>query len=363
MGRLKKRIALMGDTHWGVRNDHPAFLDNMRKSSEWMLQTLRQQYADVNDIIHLGDLYDRRKYVNFQTAELCHKHFLQPVSHDYRLHIITGNHDVYYKDTYEVNALKTLVANRYPTIRSYSTATDVTIQGTSILLVPWICEANKQHTQNMIDNTCAQIMMGHLELTGFEMYKNVIMQHGDDPNVYSKFQGVYSGHFHRKSTKGNINYIGAFGEYTWSDHDCPRGFSILDLDTLELEFVKNPFSMFRLCKYDDTNYKPGMLKNLDFSKYADSYVKVVVVTRNDPFVFDMFMDKLYAVNPIDVSIVEVVSTFVDNAEDEVIDEAQDTPSILDGYISGLTLPIETDRMKKYMRSIYKEAITINEDLK
>lgn len=357
------RVALVGDLHWGVRNDHPMFLENMKRSTSWMLQTLRQQYADVNHIFVLGDLYDRRKYVNFQTAEYCHESFLRPASWDWVVHIITGNHDVYYKDSHEVNALRTLVSARYPTIKTYSTATDVTVQGTNILLLPWICDSNRQQTQNAIDNSRSSILMGHLELSGFEMYKNVLMQHGEDPNIYNKFKGVYSGHYHRKSTKGNINYIGALGEYTWSDYDCPRGFSILDLDTLNLEFIENPCRMFRQIKYDDTNYKAGILKNIDFSEYTNSYVKVIVATRNDPFVFDMFMDKLYAANPIDISIIEDVSSIIDTAEDDVIDEAQDTPSILDGYISGLKLQVDNDRMKDYMREIYKDAIAINEEIK
>ena len=92
-------------------------------------------------------------------------------------------------------------------------------------------------------------------------------------------------------------------------------------------------------------------------------MKVIVATRNDPFVFDMFMDKLYAANPIDISIIEDVSSIIDTAEDDVIDEAQDTPSILDGYISGLKLQVDNDRMKDYMREIYKDAIAINEEIK
>jgi transcriptional regulator len=70
------------------------------------------------------------------------------------------------------------------------------------------------------------------------------------------------------------------------------------------------------------------------------------------------MDKLYQAQVADISIVEDVNSFIDNNADELVDEAQDTLTILDNFISGLTLPVENDRMKHYMREIYAEALSL-----
>jgi hypothetical protein len=86
------------------------------------------------------------------------------------------------------------------------------------------------------------------------------------------------------------------------------------------------------------------INETDYSKYADSYVKVVCVNKTNPYAFDMLLDKLYKVNPLDISIVEDISAFVDNEEDKDVDESEDTPTIYK-YIDGLTLDVDNDKMK------------------
>jgi chromosomal replication initiation ATPase DnaA len=82
------------------------------------------------------------------------------------------------------------------------------------------------------------------------------------------------------------------------------------------------------------------------------------VNKTNPYAFDMLLDKLYKEQPADISIVEDVNSFIDNNVDDLVDEAQDTITILDNYIQGLTLPIESDKMKHYMREIYAEALSL-----
>lgn len=346
------KIALLTDTHYGVRNDNPVILENMKRSMRFFFDECNKR--DIDEIVHLGDLFDRRKYLNFVTANVCRESFLKHAGNNFRTHVIAGNHDEYYKDSHEINSLREIVSGKYSTMSTYTVATEVKIGGLKALLVPWITDTNREETMRMIAKSDARVVMGHLELAGFEMYRNIIKEHGDDPNIYSKFEAVYTGHFHEKSSIKNVHYIGAFGEYVWSDFGCPRGFSILDTVTLDLEFVQNPFTLFAQIKYDDTNGVP----DIDYDSYRDKYVKVIVANRNDTFAFDAAMDKLIDAHPVDVSIIEDIDSFIDTDPDAVIDEAQDTPTILNTYISGLTLPVDNTRMQNYMRDVYKEAITM-----
>ena len=65
---------------------------------------------NINHIIHLGDLFDRRKYLNFLTSKVCRDTFLLPIEGmEIETHILAGNHDRYYKDTYLVNSLDEIV--------------------------------------------------------------------------------------------------------------------------------------------------------------------------------------------------------------------------------------------------------------
>ena len=353
------KIALICDTHYGVRNDSPVFHAYFEKSMEHFFSVLEEK--NINRIIHLGDLFDRRKYLSYLTSKVCRDTFLIPIEGmEIETHIIAGNHDRYYKDVCFVNALDEVVTGRYKTITTYNFPQVINIDGLDILLVPWIDQSNAQMTYDLIKSTKAEIVMGHLEMKGFEQLKGNISTHGDDVDVYSKFDLVFSGHYHHKSSKGNIHYLGAFGEYTWSDYNDPRGFTIFDTSTREFEFIQNPYTMFKMMAYDDVK-EPNIIEKIngtDYSKYKDTYVKVLCVNRNNAYAFDLLMDKLYKANPIDISVVEDISSFTEIDKDSEIDESQDTPTILDSYINGLTLPVNNDNMKKFMRDVYTEALSV-----
>ena len=254
------KIALVTDTHAGVRNDNPAFQSYQKKCWKWFFDYLDEH--EIKHVIHLGDIYDRRKYVNFMSAKRLREDFLEPLEErNIECHIIVGNHDMYYKDTHEVNALDEVVAGRYNCIRIHSVPDIVSIDGLDIQLMPWITDSNRAQAIEAINKPKAPILMGHLELNGFQMFRGAISDHGMDRDAFNKFDSVYSGHYHHRSTIGNITYIGALGEYTWSDYDDPRGFTILDTDTRETTFLRNPYRMFRLAKYDDVS-NPNIIEKI-----------------------------------------------------------------------------------------------------
>jgi DNA repair exonuclease SbcCD nuclease subunit len=336
-----------------VRNDSPVFHEYFKRSLKYFFEVLETE--KIETVIHLGDLYDRRKYINFLTSKVCREEFLDRLNDKgIQTYIICGNHDVYYKDTLDVNSLRETIGNRYDFIWIYDQPISMTFDGTEIQLLPWICDANKEHAYETIRTTKAEILMGHLELNGFEMFRGIMSDHGLDRKTFDKFDMVMSGHYHHKSTVGNIHYLGAFAEYSWSDWNDPRGFHVFDTKTRALEFYRNPESIFSMFTWDDSKEQ----KELDYASYANKYVKVVCINRNDPYLFDTMLDKLYKAGPVDISIVEDMSSFTDNEEDSAVDESQDTSAILSNYIDGLTLPVNNDRMKEYMKEIYQEALSV-----
>ena len=348
------KVAIITDTHLGIRNDSLFFLDYFKKSfEEFFFPYLKEN--NIRHILHLGDLVDRRKYINFLTAKHLRNDFLDKLD-GIETHIIMGNHDVYYKNTNQVNALHELVDGKYD-VNIYDTATEVNIAGADILLLPWICPENYEESVNAIKNSKSEICMGHLEINGCEMLRGHLCDHGLDHKLFAKFDIVCSGHFHHRSNRDNIRYLGAFCEHTWSDYNDPRGFTVFDTETRELEFIQNPYRMFHMIGYDDEKSSDifKTINETDYSYLKDSYVKVVCKNKTNPFAFDQLIDKLYEASPADIVVLEDAANF-ELDDEEIVDETQDTPTLLRNYISGLTLPVECDKVQRYVSQIYTEAL-------
>ena len=347
------KIALITDTHWGVRNDNSAFLDNNKK----FLDDIFFPYLDthgIDTVIHLGDLVDRRKYLNINTAKRLREDFISPLHRrEIRPHLIIGNHDTYFKNTNSVNSIREIYGNDF---RIFESAKEIVFDGVPILFIPWICDDNRDETLRIISTTNAQICMGHLELAGFEMYRGSPVSHGDDRGLFGRFDMVLSGHYHHRSSAGNIHYLGSHAEFTWSDYDDPKGFHILDTETRELAFIENPFKMFRKMWYNDKDVTTEDLLDRDFSKYAGAYVKLIVQGKDNPFAFDLFTTKLYEANPIEVVIVEDHRNMDTIDENDLLNEAEDTLTILSKYIGTLETSVDTKELDNLMHSLYNEAM-------
>lgn len=351
------KIALITDTHWGVRNDNVSFMDNSYR----FLCNIFYPYIDkhgIDTVIHLGDLVDRRKYINYNTANRLRIDFLQEL-HERKtnVHFIAGNHDTYFKNTNELNALRELVDGHYDTFKIYDRhATEVYFDGTPILFIPWICDDNRNQILEKIKNAKSNLAMGHLELAGFEMYRGSMVSHGDDRSLFLHFDMVFSGHYHHRSSDGSIFYLGSHGEFTWSDYDDPRGFHVFDTETRELTFIENTYKMFNKVWYNDNTQQK--LEDIDFSSYKNQYIKVIVTNKNDPYTFDKFIDALEKANPLDVQVVEDHLN-LDIEDDSIINEAESTLDIFKKYIDSIeSTNVDKNKLNKKINELYHEALNI-----
>ena len=352
------KIALITDTHWGVRNDNIAFMDNSKK----FLDGVFFPYLDANNIrtvVHLGDLVDRRKYINIRTANRLRQDFLEPLSNrGYDVHIIAGNHDTYFKNTNSVNALQELVVGKYDFKVHDQLPREWEFDGTYVLMLPWICDENRQLCLDKIRSTPAQIVMGHLELAGFEMHRGSIVSHGDDRHIFDRFDMVLSGHYHHRSSDGSIHYLGSHAEFTWSDYDDRKGFHILDTETRNLTFIENPYTIFDKFWYDDTSILTPS-EGWDMSHYAGKIVKVIVKNKTDPYFFDRCIEAFEKAGVLEMQIVEDHLNLGVAEDEDIVNEAESTVNIFKKYIDQVNAPnLNKDKLEKTIVELYNEAIAI-----
>jgi DNA repair exonuclease SbcCD nuclease subunit len=339
-----------------MRNDSLHFHNYYKRFyQETLFPTLKEM--GVTRIVQLGDLFDRRKYVNYNTLYLSKNYFFDSLeSNGIELVTLVGNHDIFFKNTLKVNSIE-LTLREYDNIHVVTYPETMTFDGVDVDLIPWICEENEQEVMAFILNSNSQICMGHFELAGFEMDRGNICHEGMDRSVLAKYDVVLSGHFHHKSSSGNIHYVGTPGEMTWSDYNDKRGFHIFDTETRELTFIENPFKMFHKVVYNDDHETLDTVKSKNFSKYTNTIVKVIVAKKVDPYLFEVFMDKVYKSQPHDVSVVEDFTDYTQISDEDVIDQADDTMTTLSKYVDSLQIDLDKERLKTYMREVYVEAHT------
>lgn len=350
------RIALITDTHWGVRGDQEPFLDNNKRFLDKVFLPYLEENG-ITTIVHLGDMVDRRKYVNYNTANRLRLDFLEPLR-KYDCHFIVGNHDCHFRSSNRINSMSELIEGKYDNIKVYADPTEVEFDGIKVLMIPWINNENRKATFDLIGSTKAQIAMGHLELMGFEMYRGSIMAHGDDPKLFSKFDIVLSGHYHHKSDNGRVFYLGSHAEFTWSDFEDDKGFHVFDTDTRELTFIKNPFGMFTKVWYNDADTTLTSIVQGDYSIYLNKIVKVIVTEKTNPHWFDIFTGKIEAAGAIDVNIVDDHLNLNLEDDNDIVNEAESTLDIFKKFISGNDLGVDKAPLEGLINSLYAEAMTI-----
>ncbi len=351
------KVALVTDLHFGARNDNLKVAAHQKKFYDEVFFPYLKEH-NIKEVIDLGDTFDRRRYISFTSLKAAKAMFFDPLKENgIKTHMIVGNHDAVYKNTIELNSIY-LLLQEYDNVIEYEKPTDVQIGGCDILMLPWICAGNQQETMLAIEHTKAQIVMSHLELKGFEFMRGHIMHDGMDHKVFDKFDMVCSGHYHHKSTEGNINYLGCPYEMTWQDYQDEKGFHVFDTETRELTRVANPYNMFYKLWYDDQEMDFDDIAKIDFDQYKDSFVKVIIKNKTNPYLFDSYIERLEKNELINLQIVEDHLNLDLEDTDDIINEAEDTVTILDKYVDGLEISADKDKVKTLMRELYNEALSI-----
>ena len=312
---------------------------------------------DIKNIIHLGDYYEHRRYINFKALNSNRKVFLEKLR-DYgiTMDIIPGNHDTYYKNTNELNSLKELLGHYMNEVNIVMKPKVMEYGSLKVALVPWIAPDVEKETYEFLENCGADVIGGHFELEGFDMLRGIPCTHGMKTDILERFELAVSGHFHTKSQQGNIHYLGSQMEFFWSDAHDPKYFHVLDTEARELTPVRNPVTLFEKITYDDSQNEDQYLEmNLD---HLDrKFVKVVVVNKTNSFTFDRFLDRIQSRSIHELKIAENFSEFIgENVEDENI-SAEDTESLLRTYIESVETSLDKNRIQTQVHELMIEAQT------
>ena len=338
------KVALITDTHFGARKGSELFHNYF---AEFYNGTFFQylDHHNIKSVVHLGDCFDVRKSIDYFSLDWAKTNFFNPLrERGIHLHLIVGNHDIFYKQSLSLNAPRLNLAE-YDNISIYDSPREVSIHDRLCFMVPWVCEDNAEEFTNQLGSTSAGLCMGHLELAGFYANKDYKCEHGTDPDHFHKFDRVYSGHFHKRSSKGNITYLGNPYQMFWNDEGETRGFHVLDMDTDELEFIPNPISMFH-----KIYCSPGKLINP--TNYSKTFIKLIVEDGFTPIQTSNLVDSLYNEGCHDVKVIENINLEV---QEDIDVDAEDTLTTLTNFVNAMDDGLNKNNIMDIFKSLYIEA--------
>ena len=343
------KIALITDQHLDGRKGNLAFWNYFQKFyDDVFFPTLEKE--GINTVFDLGDTFDNRKSMDFNTFHRVRENYFERLK-PYNVHMLLGNHCTYYKNTNRINSPE-LLLEQYDNITIYSEPKHLKLGSKKFLMLPWINKENSCDVFKLLETSEADICCGHLELTGFEVTPGMKMDHGMDPQLFHRFKRVWSGHYHHKSKKGNVQYLGNPYQMYWNDYKDRRGFHIYDTESDKLKFVPNPYEIFEKIFYDDTSVD---YNKQDVSDYKDKYIKIVVNEKRDYQMFETLVDRLYNVGVHDVKIVE---TLVEEDTADIDVSTKDTLTLLNEYIDEVEMSVDKSDLKNLMRTLYIESCEV-----
>ena len=346
------KICILNDTHCGTRNSSEIFLNN---ADDFYRETLFPYLLEHNikHIVHLGDYFDNRKFINFKALNRNRHSFLDKLrEYGITMDIIPGNHDVFYKNTNDLNSLKELLGHYMNEVNIVMKPTVMDFDGFKFGLLPWITPENKDESMDFIANCKCDWLGAHLELGGFDMMRGIQNHGGMDHKIFSRFERVLSGHYHTKSTQDNITYLGTQLELFWSDAHDPKFFHVLDTATRELTPVQNNHTVFKKIVYNDTETD---YNNYNVSECDNKFVKIVVITKKDLYTFDRFVDRIQDRPIYELKIAENFDEFLGTNVDTGDISIEDTGELLASYIDATDTVLDKEKLKTKMSNLLIEA--------
>lgn len=343
------KLIFLNDTHFGVRGSSQIFEEHILKFFDHVIQYCIDN--DIKRIHHLGDFLDRRKEVNFRTLYSVKGVLKKMEDAGIDFYVVHGNHDSFYKNTGEINSVD-LLFREFSNVKVFNEPTEVDIGSERQLLVPWISTDYEEEWKKIIKKSRAETCAGHFEFRGFQFMPGVITEDGDDPNYVSSFRDVFSGHYHSKSSNGNIHYLGTQYDLTWSDYGEKKYFHVYDSEAGELTPIEYDEKIFVKLVFTDEITKKDIDED-DMKRLKGKIIKIIVKSKKNQTLFDYFLDKIYEANPHDVAVIDEMTDFTEPTKQIII--ANSTFDIIKDYVTEVKMDdIDNNKLLNMINKIYSE---------
>ena len=339
---LSDKIALMGDLHLGVNKNNDRFYHICDEWVDWFLDELKNY--DIKDIFVLGDWFHYRDEISVNTLDYS-ANLIEKLTKNHYLHILTGNHDCYLRDTSEIHSLRSYVG--WDKVYIYDKPCQVFFKssGKSVTVIPW--GVNPSDVRKKGD-----YIFGHFEINNFKMNNFKVCKDGiESKSLVTDKAKVYTGHFHKYQTiqyknGGEITYVGSPYQHDFNDVGCVNGFHVLDTINDTCVMIENEISprFFYL-------YLSNLKEDCKKENIENNFVRIKVdIEIKNANVMDKIIMAVQKMNPLDIEVDDR-----DHLPDYVIDDNIDLESFtieesIEEYVKNLSDKDE-DKILKKLRAI------------
>ena len=342
------RIAIIGDIHFGIRGNSQQILHAQKN---WFLKELIPNIKKhkITDVVFLGDIFDSRVSLSVYVLQEARKIFKELCSLGVNISSILGNHDIVYRNTKEYHSLHILQDQG---VTVYEDHTEVEIGGKDCLMLPWI--ANKKELEEVsrtLVNNKYDYAFGHLEVNEFQKVRGVFEREGLPTDIFANCGRVYSGHFHLKDIKKNINYVGTPYELTWNDYKDEKGFWIVDTDKETEDFVPSKTTPRHL----KIHTKKTGIKKVTKKLVKNNILKLIFDNETEVEKIN-FIEKINSMEPFSLTVDDGENPMFATDEGASIEsDIKDTLTFLGDYLDMVEVPEALNKkvLKEKLEEIYK----------
>lgn len=330
------KYLIVGDSHWGISGCNQSMIEQNIRVWGYIFNIAKDYQVDA--IIDCGDFLDKRKEIDANLLDIINKNVMEKLP--CHLYLTVGNHNLYYRDNSLVNNIsifQKMFPNNVTVIDKFTTIGVID-------LVPWVNKDNTTEIANRMNQSLSLYCIGHFELNGFNFDKVRVAQVSEErvtKQMLKNYKKVFSGHYHIRSEKDNILYVGTPHQLTWIDEGVEKYIYILDDITGDLIELVMPFEMFKQVEVNDDNWKEVCNDDLKGKK--------VRVIYEDLKAFNDIQTQFIQINP-DIQFIKKNNQKVKEVEIKLDESKSLLESILD-YVNNIK-PENQDKIESLIKKVY-----------
>jgi DNA repair exonuclease SbcCD nuclease subunit len=322
---------------------------------DWFIPNVRANIKQGDALLIMGDVFDNRQMINILVQNVVIQLFKDLTTIFSEVHVLVGNHDIFRKETNEINSLKCL--SIIPDITVYEEPVVKTYSGKKVVLMPWRKD-HESEKETLEIYGGGDYLFCHSETYGVKLNKKVSYEKGNDIEVFKDYKRVYSGHIHYSQRVKNITYVGNPYEMTRSDTDNRKGIYIVDFENTKDIFIENTFSP-KFLKMNIVDIYDSTLEEIQIrvkNNFVDLYLPSDLITKYDVSSLMGYFEE--TARKVDPNLYE--GEVIINLESEENYSAFDVMNMTESYLKtrGLDDSIRK-KVSEGIKELYKESL-INE---